>query len=413
MVFRKVGSAVTGARRVCFSLLAFLAISVAFALGNPMQATASTSFADVPSNHWVVREGWLAYVLDHGLMSGYRTASGSPTGSYGPEDSLTRGQVAAVLFRIANPNNDATTNPAHYAATTGFKDNGALPYYRAAVKWLKNKRIATGDQDLQGHELGTFRPDDPISRQELGTLAFRFAKVTGIKMSTADPSTLAQFYDGDQVLPFAREALAWCGSAGLITGGSGKDRGKLFPSANATRAQASKILAVLHQDYVKKSSDVTFSVIKGSYTFSSGAGGWQTVLDLKADGSFTGYYSDYDLGDTGSLNPKGTVYHCEFSGSFSHLTRVDGNSYSMTLDKLVYSTPTSGYEYKDGYLYEYTDAYGLAESKEFKLYLPGTLISRLPTDYQSWNIAFDNGYNGRIRLYGIYNVKDHFVFARY
>lgn len=55
------------------------------------------------------------------------------------------------------------------------------------------------------------------------------------------------------------------------------------------------------------------------FVFSSGAGGWQTSLTLNRDGSFTGTYSDSEMGDQRDDYPHGTVYICEFSGQFSNL----------------------------------------------------------------------------------------------
>ena len=229
-------------------------LGLALALGAPAAAltaapaqayAASTGFSDVASNHWVASEGWLGYVTGNGLLTGYKDPAGKPTGLFGPADTLTRGQVAAVLFRIANPNSDATSNPAHYAASTGFSDQGAFPYYRAAVKWLKDKGIATGDRDpATQRSLGTFRPDDPVTRQELAALVQRFCQAMGVKGVDSSAHDVDSFRDGSSVLPYARQAMSWCGAVGAITGGKGADAGMLMPEARTTRAQAAKVLSV-------------------------------------------------------------------------------------------------------------------------------------------------------------------------
>ena len=210
-----------------------------------------TGFTDVPVNHWAYVQGWLPYATGHALMGGYKTAAGGLSGTFGPEDPLTRGQVAVVLYRVANPGSDATSNPAHYAPSTGFKDQGAFPYYRAAIKWLKDNGVSTGDKDANGRPLNTFRPDDPITRQELAALVYRFARVQGVKTGQVDASVIGGFRDRDLVHPYAVEALAWCNKAGIVTGGQGADAGLLMPRSNATRAQAAKIFSVLHRDVLK------------------------------------------------------------------------------------------------------------------------------------------------------------------
>lgn len=364
-----------------------LAFATPLTVANPSTALAAASFIDVPSSHWVVTEGWLDYAVSHGLMSGYKNASGQLTGYFGPEHPISRGQVAAVLFRIANPGNDATSNPSHYAPSTGFKDNGGEPYYRAAVKWLKDKGIATGDRDAVGNNLNTFRPDDPITRQELAAMAYRFAQKTGVDLGSIDAAVLGAYYDGAAVQPYARESIAWCSMAGVISGGSGDAHGRIAPGERATRAQAAKILSVLHQHYQKKNSDLSFQLIKGSYQFSSGAGGWQTVLNLKADGTFDGVYSDYDLGDRGSQYPNGSASISEFTGVFhaDELRRIDAYSYSMPMQAYRVTSLVGAVEYQNGYRYKYVEPYGLEGTDfDFKLYVPGTPSSAMSDDLNSW-----------------------------
>lgn len=212
--------------------------------GGTTNPTPSTGFADVPANNWVYTEGWLKYVSAKGLMGGYN-------GNFAPEGNLTRGQVAAVLYRVANPESDATTNPAHYGATTGFADGGSQHYYFAAVKWLKEKGISTGDKNPDGSSRGTFRPDANITRQELATMVYRFAQEMGIK-GGGDTGKLTAFRDGSDVQPYAREAMAWCNDRGIITGGKGSVAGLVMPGANATRGQAAKIFTVLDRDVLKR-----------------------------------------------------------------------------------------------------------------------------------------------------------------
>ena len=64
------------------------------------------------------------------------------------------------------------------------------------------------------------------------------------------------------------------------------------------------------------------SALPGTYPidmiFSSGAGGWSTTLTLSQDGSFTGAFSDSEMGERDENEyPNGTVYVCNFSGQFN------------------------------------------------------------------------------------------------
>ena len=53
------------------------------------------------------------------------------------------------------------------------------------------------------------------------------------------------------------------------------------------------------------------------FFFSSGAGGWCTVLYIDEDGSFEGNFRDSDMGSTGEGYPNGTLYYCDFKGRFT------------------------------------------------------------------------------------------------
>jgi hypothetical protein len=70
--------------------------------------------------------------------------------------------------------------------------------------------------------------------------------------------------------------------------------------------------------------------------FSSGAGAWSTEITLQPDGSFTGFYSDADMGSSGEGYPNGTVYLCGFEGEFSEKVPRDEYSWSMTLESLTH-----------------------------------------------------------------------------
>lgn len=71
--------------------------------------------------------------------------------------------------------------------------------------------------------------------------------------------------------------------------------------------------------------------------FCSGAGGWSTDLTLNADGTFTGEYSDSDMGDSGP-GYRGTEYICTFHGRFGDIEQVSEHVWSLTLAELVLDT---------------------------------------------------------------------------
>lgn len=106
-------------------------------------------------------------------------------------------------------------------------------------------------------------------------------------------------------------------------------------------------------------------------TFSSGVGAWQSEVTLFRDGSFTGVYSDVDMGGVGEDHPNGTRYICHFTGKFSNIEKINDYTYTMQLESIT-AEETEGDEWiEDGLLYIGAVPYGIEGGKEFRFYLPG------------------------------------------
>jgi hypothetical protein len=119
--------------------------------------------------------------------------------------------------------------------------------------------------------------------------------------------------------------------------------------------------------------------------FSSGAGGWGTVLTLNPDGSFTGEFSDSDMGSNGEDYPKGTVYLCNFAGQFTDIKQVDDHTYSLTLADLTITTENQEEEWiEDDIRYVAATPYGFEEGKDFLFYTPETPVEGLEEEFVWW-----------------------------
>lgn len=145
------------------------------------------------------------------------------------------------------------------------------------------------------------------------------------------------------------------------------------------------------------------------YSFSSGVGGWGTDLSINPDGTFSGSYSDSDMGSTGEGFPNGTLYYCEFNGRFSHPVYVDEYTYTTEIEELYYSDePEKEKIEDDGVRYISSTAYGLDEAKTIYIYKPGKPYTELPEGYVWWVNAPTGGTieedrHGEMENYGIYN----------
>ena len=149
------------------------------------------------------------------------------------------------------------------------------------------------------------------------------------------------------------------------------------------------------------------SSVPDNFYFSSGAGAWSTDLVLNDDGSFTGTFHDSDMGTDIETYPGGTVYICNFSGSFKDFVKVDDYTWSMQLASLNYENETTEDWEADGIHYVASDAYGISGGTVFYLYLPGHPWSTLPDGYKNWARMYTNSYGDAapetLGIYGIYN----------
>lgn len=148
------------------------------------------------------------------------------------------------------------------------------------------------------------------------------------------------------------------------------------------------------------------------FTFSSGAGAWRTLLTLYSNGSFTGKYSDANMGETGKDHPNGTVYHCSFSGQFAMGEPLDIHSFPMTLTEVT-ADPAPKEEIVDGVLYVAAGPYGLYNdnidgqmSRSFVLYTPDTPTEGLDEALLSWWPGrYEEAPPEILSCYALYNVE--------
>lgn len=128
---------------------------------------------------------------------------------------------------------------------------------------------------------------------------------------------------------------------------------------------------------------------KVEFIFCSGAGGWQTSLTIKEDGSFSGLFFDGNLGDIGEGYPNGSVLWSEFDGSFTQPVQTDAYTYSMQIAELEYQEPIGKEEIREEIRYCYADAYGLSDTRTVRIHLPGTPLEEIPEEARRWVGYYD------------------------
>lgn len=163
-------------------------------------------------------------------------------------------------------------------------------------------------------------------------------------------------------------------------------------------------------------ASIDFSELsKHQFVFSSGAGAWQTILNIYEDGTFKGYYSDSDMGDTGQGYPNGTNYSSTFEGKFTTPKKVNDYTYSMSIESIKLEKEVGSEEIIDGIKYIYSEAYGLDNAKEFYIYTTQAPLKELPEGFLSW-IGFIEQIDGKgeyLPFYGLYNIETESGFSSY
>lgn len=129
---------------------------------------------------------------------------------------------------------------------------------------------------------------------------------------------------------------------------------------------------------------LTWEAIPSHFIFTSGAGAWQTSLDLQSDGSFSGAYSDSNMGESSDAYPYGTVYYCNFNGQFTQPQPVTEYCYSVELTEFSAEDSENAEYIDNGIRYVRSEPYGFNDSQCFYLYLPGTPVADLPEDCLYW-----------------------------
>lgn len=184
----------------------------------PQQPT-DLPFTDVQAGVWYADA--VKYVFEQGLMSGISAQQ------FGPDSTVTRGQVVTILWRLAG-------SPTVSGKT--FTDVSASVWYADAVAW------ASANGVVSGYESGLFGPEDQVTREQLAAILYRYALISGKDAEkTAD---LSGYTDSVTISTWAPQALKWAVGSGLI---SGTGANTLSPRGTATRAQ----IAVILQNYCK------------------------------------------------------------------------------------------------------------------------------------------------------------------
>lgn len=199
----------------------------------PLIENSAPEFPDVDYSNWYGNA--VTFVASKGLITGY--TDGPKAGLFGVGDTLTRAQLATILWRNARPDEYATYDPTTAVDTTGIEGSADGMYYTAAANWAVREGIITGFKRPDG--TFDFAADVPVSFEQMMTIIARtYASIN----DPAAEGDLSAFVDGADASEWSYRALAWAHRRGLVTGYDEPDGKYLRPGEPVKRERAAMVL---------------------------------------------------------------------------------------------------------------------------------------------------------------------------
>lgn len=185
------------------------------------KADPCAKFTDIVTTEWY-HDG-VHFVLENGLMVGTSDTTFSPYGN------LSRGQLAAILYRLAGA--------PEVTAKVPFTDVPANMYYANAITWAYENKIVYGIGNDK------YNPEGSVTRQDMVAILYRYAEFAGYDLTT--DGDLTAFPDAGKVADYAVDAMTWAVANKVIYGNTSNGAIILDPVGTANRAQFACVLTRL------------------------------------------------------------------------------------------------------------------------------------------------------------------------
>ena len=186
----------------------------------------SLPFTDIADNAWYADA--VRYVYEHGLMAGTSATT------FAPDVTTSRSMIATILWRMAG------SPVVNYAMD--YTDVAQNQWCSEAIRWATSEGVVTG------YGNGQFGTHDPITREQLATMLWRYAQTEGYDVSVGENTNILSYTDVADLSGYAIPAMQWAVGAGIINGTG--DGSTLSPQGQATRAQAAVMLTRFCEEYV-------------------------------------------------------------------------------------------------------------------------------------------------------------------
>ena len=176
---------------------------------------AEKSFKDLENYDWAVKPVE--------VLAAREIIKGIGDGAFTPQVSIKRADFIIMLMKALGVEGKPTTN---------FTDVNPERYYADLVGMAKEMKIVSGDTN------GSFRPEAPISRQEMFTISANALRFIGGLNKTYNKNVLNQFSDKDHISAYALDSTAALVSEGIIRGNGTS----IDPKSNVRRAEAAVLI---------------------------------------------------------------------------------------------------------------------------------------------------------------------------
>lgn len=181
----------------------------------PYTLTYDEMFCDVSASNWFAPA--VEYVYNNGLMNG------TAPGRFEPNGTLTRAQIAQILY--------AKNGQPTVTGTTPFTDVAQGAWYYNAVCWAYENKIVAGTSAT------TYAPNAAVTREQLARMLYAAAGSPEVT-----EGSLNGFVDASSVSDWAQTAMLWANQNGIINGSKDNDTVRLNPKKGATRAEAATMM---------------------------------------------------------------------------------------------------------------------------------------------------------------------------
>ena len=141
-----------------------------------------------------------------------------------PNNTITRGQMVTVLWRMNGSPEPKNANP--------FGDVAATSPFVKAIAWAAENKLTNGVTAT------TFAPAQAISRQQFLTILYRYAQFMGYDVSVGEDTNILSFEDVGEVGEYAIPAMQWAVGSGVLAAEK-----TLTPRAAAPRYNVAEFLA--------------------------------------------------------------------------------------------------------------------------------------------------------------------------